>query len=226
MLIFLCFGYSFVYALENLFSYEIVNAISTIEERAFVALILVIIVVIFWIVLAVNLLKHESQAVSINLSHRYKKLSLEKYGIDSNEFEKMIFNKFKEICVGFSNSDFNKLKENLTDDLYRSYVEQLELMKFKKIKNIVKEFELIDIKVYNINDISGNLYLDVYLNVRMIDYLVSSETDKLIGDSNKEKMDFEFELTFIRNKRLNNNYFLSKRNCINKMKVFMENVNM
>ena len=184
------------------------------------AIITVSIVVILWIILGIKLLKHEPKVIKVNMSDRYNELSLselKKLEINSKEFKEMIYQKFKDIHSGLTNYDYDKLKINLTDDLYKSYIEELEKLKKKKYQNIMKDFELVTLKVYNIDSSYGLLRVDVYLNVRMFDYIMDMDTDKCIKGSNTEKMDFEFELTFVKNK--NNDYVMSKKTCINQMKI-------
>ena len=107
---------------------------------------------------------------------------------------------------------------HLTDDLYKAYLTELNDLKKENKKIINKEIELIDIKIYNIVKIYGALHIDIYLNVRMIDY-VSDCFDSL---NNTNKLDFEYELNFVKKmdaKNDDSDYLLSKKYCINIMKI-------
>lgn len=196
------------------------DSVDMLYNRVTGAIITVSIVVILWIILGIKLLKHEPKVVKVNMADRYNELSsdeLEVLNVDLNDFKEMIRQKFEDIHNGLTDSDYDKLKINLTDDLYKSYIEELEKLKKKKYQNIMKDFELVTLKVYNIDSSYGLLRVDVYLNVRMFDYIMDMDTDKCIKGSNTEKMDFEFELTFVKNK--NNDYVMSKKTCINQMKI-------
>lgn len=204
-----------VYALT-----DTTDSVDMLYNRVTGAIITVSIVVILWIILGIKLLKHEPKVVKVNMADRYNELSsdeLEVLNVDLNDFKEMIRQKFEDIHNGLTDSDYDKLKINLTDDLYKSYIEELEKLKKKKYQNIMKDFELVTLKVYNIDSSYGLLRVDVYLNVRMFDYIMDMDTDKCIKGSNTEKMDFEFELTFVKNK--NNDYVMSKKTCINQMKI-------
>ena len=220
LLVVLLFNFDFVYALDNDFIYFI-----SMVERIIGAFIMITIVLIIWIIMAILLLKPEKKVVNINMGDRYKDVSvdeLEKYGIDRNKFKKMIYQKFSDIHLALSNNDYEILKKNLTNDLYNYYVLELDKLENNKLKNVIKDYELLNFKIYDIYECYGLLHVDVYLNVRMLDYVIDIDNSKCIKDSVDEKMDFEFELSFIKkidNNKFNTDYLLSKKVCINKMKL-------
>lgn len=220
LLIVLLFNFDFVYALDNDFIYFI-----SIVERIIGAFIVTTIVLIIWIIMAILLLKPEKKVVNTNMGDRYKDISvdeLEKYGINRNKFKKMIYQKFIDIHLALSNNDYKILKKNLTNDLYNYYVLELDKLENNKLKNVIKDYELLNFKIYDVYECYGLLHVDVYLNVRMLDYIVDIDNSKCIKDSVDEKMDFEFELSFIKkvdNDKFNTDYLLSKKVCINKMKL-------
>ena len=185
------------------------------------AIISFLVVLISWGIMAYNLLKSEPKVKNENIGYRYKEVSLNeinKYEVDVDELKKIIFHKFRDIHKALSDMDMKLLKKHLTDDLYKAYVIELNDLKKENKKIINKDIELVNIKIYNIEEIYGGLHIDVYLNVRMIDVIVN------IDDSvnNYDKMDFEYELNFIKKldvEESNSDYLLSKKSCINKMEI-------
>lgn len=185
------------------------------------AIISFLVVLISWGIMAYNLLKSEPKVKNENIGYRYKEVSLEeisKYGIDVDKLKKIIYHKFIDIYKALSDMDMKLLKKHLTDDLYKAYVIGLNDLKKENKKIINKDIELVNIKIYNIEEIYGGLHIDVYLNVRMIDVIVN------IDDSvnNYDKMDFEYELNFIKKldvEESNSDYLLSKKSCVNKMEI-------
>ena len=184
---------------------------------------IVIFFFIVWIIMAKKLLKTEPKEIKVNLADRYDDISadkLKKFEIDSNDFKKMVYEKFTLIHNALSKYDYETLKKNLTNDLYQYYVSQLEILKQIKRKNFMNNFELLDIKIYNVSNEHDLLRIDVYLNVRMLDYVVDIDTNECINGSNSDKIDYEFELRF--EKRGNGNsikkqFVMSKKTCINDM---------
>ena len=193
----------------------------TLSYRMNGAIISFLVVLISWGIMAYNLLKSEPKVKNENIGYRYKEESLEKvskYGIDVTELKKIIYHKFRDIHKALSDMDMKLLKKHLTDDLYKAYVIELNDLKKENKKIINKDIELVNIKIYNIEEIYGGLHIDVYLNVRMIDVIVN--IDDSVNDY--DKMDFEYELNFIKKLDVeedSSDYLLSKKSCVNKMEI-------
>ena len=188
--------------------------------RMYGGFISIIVVLISWFIIAYYLLKPEPKVKNENMGYRYKEVSLDeisKYGIDIKELKEIIYQKFIDIHRALSDMDMKLLKKHLTDDLYRAYVIELNDLKKENKKIINKDVELVSIKIYNFEEIYGVLHIDIYLNVRMIDYVV----DKDDSVNNYDKMDFEFELNFVKKLDVekDSDYLLSKKSCINKMEI-------
>ena len=134
------------------------------------------------------------------------------------ELKEIIYQKFIDIHRALSDMDMKVLKKHLTDDLYKAYLIELNDLNKENKKIINRDIELVNIKIYNIEKIYGVLHIDIYLNVRMIDYIV----DKDDSVNNYDKMDFEFELNFVKKLDVldeNSDYLLSKMSCVNKMEI-------
>lgn len=187
------------------------------------AIVILIVFLIAWFILAKKLLKSEPKLVKENMADRYKdvgKDTLKKYNIDYDEFKRMVCQKFVDIHDSLTNYNIDVLKNNLTDDLYSYYVSELDKSKNNNCSNVMKDFDIINFKVYNVDDSYGLLKIDVYLNVKMIDYVINVDTNKCIKGNDSDKVDFEFELTFIKKNnedKLCNQIVMSKKNCINEM---------
>lgn len=185
------------------------------------AFITITVVLISWFIIAYYLLKPEPKVKNENMGGRYKEVSLEeisKYGIDIKELKEIIYQKFIDIHRALSDMDMKLLKKHLTDDLYKAYVIELNDLNKENKKIINRDIELVSIKIYNFEEIYGVLRIDIYLNVRMIDYIV----DKDDSVNNYDKMDFEYELNFVKKldiEESNSDYLLSKKSCVNKMEI-------
>ena len=91
--------------------------------------------------------------------------------------------------------DYKKLKSKLTDELYNQYKMQLETLKEKNEKNVMKDIEynsgyLSDIVVEN-----GIVSVTISLHVSQIDYI--EKDGKCVRGNSEETNDMDYEITFI-----------------------------
>ena len=122
---------------------------------------------------------------------------LQKYGINREEFDKMVYDKYVEIQNAWTDFDYDKLQKLLTDELYNSYVMQLDALQLKNQKNIMSDFKLISTKITDIKEENGLLNITTYLNVTMYDYVIDKDKKVLRGDD-KHKIDISYLITFVK----------------------------
>ena len=122
---------------------------------------------------------------------------LKKIGMDADEFKKLAFELYKSIQEEWMNFDYEGLRKHLTDELYNSYVMQLDALKVKGQQNIMKDFENIDVKITNITEESGIVNVTVYLHTAMYDYVVDNNKKTVRGKDN-HKIDIEYSITFVK----------------------------
>ena len=212
----LCIGVLFI-----LTSSMLVDDSNVLSFRITGAIICVSFVLISWSIIGYYLLRSEPKVKNENMSKKYNEVDMKeisKYGVDTKIFKKNIYQKFVDIQMALSNMDMDILKKYLTDDLYKDYVMELDDLKNEIKKIICKDIELVDIKIYNIEELYGVLHIDIYLNVRMVDY-IDGDYDTININNKRE---FEFELNFIKKLDLNevdSDYLLTKKSCVNIMEV-------
>ena len=161
----------------------------------FVVLIVIIIVVI--IASKSKGSSYSSNSTSLNTYFDISDEELAKYGIDKNSFKQMAYDKYVEIQKSWSDFDYDKLRTLLTDELYNSYMMQLDALKLKNQKNIMSDFKFIDCKITEVKEENGLLNINTYLRVEMYDYVVDSENKVMRGDKN-HKIDIEYIITFVK----------------------------
>ena len=79
----------------------------------------------------------------------------------------------------------------------------------------MKDFELVDIKIYKASNEHNLLRFEIYLNVKMFDYVFDDGKCVCISGNDNEKVDFEFELCV--EKRNKGEFLISKKSCVNNM---------
>ena len=122
---------------------------------------------------------------------------LKKYGIDKEQFKQMVYDKYVEIQKAWMNFEYDKLKELLTNELYNSYIMQLDALKLKNEQNIMSDFTLVDVRIIGLKEEYGILNVETYLNVTMYDYVVDKDKNVVRGDD-KHKIDIKYTITFVR----------------------------
>lgn len=115
---------------------------------------------------------------------------------DIKEFNFEAYKIFYDVQIGWMEFDYDKLKELLTDELYNTYYMDLEVLKSKNQKNIMKDFELVETKLIGLKEENGKYIAKVMLEVKFIDYIEDSNTHKVLRGSSGRKLYNTYILTF------------------------------
>lgn len=166
--------------------------------------IIIIIIIIFIIVVIANQKRLHGSVVG-SKSFSYLDLSDDKIkeidaSIDKVELEKEAFSIYKNIQEAWMNMDYEALRKYTTDELYNMYESQLKTLKIKNQKNIMKNIELKNIKITDINITNGVEKITFYLDVHQYDYVVDSN-NKIVRGNDKVKNDVEYIITLTRSMR-------------------------
>ena len=124
---------------------------------------------------------------------------------DIEEFNKQAYQIFYDVQMAWMNFDYDKLKEFLIDELYNSYVMQLEALKVKCQKNIMKEFVLKEVYIFALKEENGHYIAEVYLDVEFYDYVENIKNKKIVRGKSNIKVNNFYTLTFICTKEKSNN---------------------
>ncbi len=109
----------------------------------------------------------------------------------------MAYQKFIDIQNAWMNFDYDNLKLNCSDELYNTYHEQLEVLKAKKQKNIMSDFEEMNTRIIDAYESDDYKTVEIYLAVSFYDY-VEDEKKKIVNGSDVYKIVNHYVLTFIR----------------------------
>ena len=121
------------------------------------------------------------------------------------EFNFYAYQLFYDTQIAWMNFDYDKLKELLTDELYNSYVMQLDTLKIKNHKNTMKEFELINSHIFDLKEENDIYIAKVYLNVKFYDYIENVNTGMILRGTTNRKLNNIYVLTLIKSKELTKN---------------------
>ena len=120
--------------------------------------------------------------------------------LDIVEIEESTYKIFYEVQIGWMNFDYDKLKELLSDELYNTYVMDLDVIKLKNQKNVMKDFELVYCELIDIKEENNNYIIKVQLEVKFYDYIEDISSHKVLRGTSKRKLDNTYILTFERTK--------------------------
>lgn len=177
-----------------------------------VVTIIIVIIIIVIIVKSNNNRNGSNGSSSSNTSNNitnYKDIDAEKINsidkdLNIEEFKNKAFNIYKDLQTAWMEFDTDTIRKLTTDEVYNMYSSQLETLKLKKQKNIMKDIELIDAKVIDIRKENNIITVDVYLNVRCYDYVIKEATKEVVRGKDNAKLNIKYKLSFIKSATNNN----------------------
>ena len=124
-------------------------------------------------------------------------VDISKYIKDKDEFLKDRYNDYVAIQEAWMNFDYDTLKDKLTNELYNQYEMQLETLKAKNEKNVMKNFTNKGISISSVVEKNNTVTVNLSLHVTQIDY-IEKDGECLRGNSGKLN-NMHYNLTFISN---------------------------
>ena len=113
------------------------------------------------------------------------------------EFNNEAFNIYKDVQEAWMNLDDGKIRTLTTDELYNMYSMQLDTLRVKNEKNIMKEINLVTASLTNLKIENNIETATVIMTVNCYDYIVDSQ-NKVVRGNNKNKIEITYELTYIK----------------------------
>lgn len=140
---------------------------------------------------------------STPFSGEYKDLSIDKIrevdpDMDINDFKNKAFDIYKKLQIAWMNFDTSSIREMTTDEIYNMYSSQLETLKLKGQKNIMKDISLIDSKIIFIEKVGHVITTNVYMKVRCYDYVIKESTGEVVRGTDKNMIVIEYILSFVK----------------------------
>ena len=160
------------------------------------SVLIVFIYVIYFIVL---IGKHSENSTT---NYHYDDIFLEdlqKYLPDKTleQLKEDIFERFVNIQDAWMNFDYDVLREYCTDELYNTYVSQLETLKIKHGQNIMSDYQNLDMKITDITSENNVVSLTVYAEIRFHDYVINAKTNEVTRGSKDRLMTNHYLMTFV-----------------------------
>lgn len=131
----------------------------------------------------------------------YKDISDDDYNkyfnMDKGQFKNKIKNNFINVQTSWMNFNYDDLRKLCTDELYNQYKTLLEALKIKSEQNIMSDFEVKKISIYNIKKINNITEISVYLDIEFRDYVINTNTKKIVRGNKNVIFNNCYELTYV-----------------------------
>ena len=172
-------------------------------EGSFGYLLFMVIFIVIIVVVVTALDKGKGKGNNNTVSSIYKDITEEELkkwlpNMTLDYVKQTAYDKFVKIQNAWMNFDNDKLRELCTDELYNTYVADLDVLKLKNGQNIMSDFTLEDCKVTGIKEENGNLTIMVYMRVSFKDYVINQKTKAVIRGTSSSKITNNYMMTFVR----------------------------
>ena len=116
---------------------------------------------------------------------------------NKSHFKMQVFDIYKRIQVAWMDFDYETLRKYTTDELYNLYHSQLVALNVKRQQNVMRDFELKKFEIVGVEKIGNTIALKVRMTVECFDYVID-KTNKVVRGTDKQKMVYDYEMTFIK----------------------------
>ena len=154
------------------------------------------------VVFAILILKNTDSSTTNDAYSYYKDISLEDLQkvLPNETLEDLklkLYQKFKDIQDAWENFNYDTLREMCTDELAESYISQLDTLKLKNGKNVMSDFNPIDIKITSAKLDNDLISVVVYANITFYDYVINDKTGEVIRGNKSRKVNNHYLMTFV-----------------------------
>ena len=154
------------------------------------------------VVFAILILKNTDSSTTNDAYSYYKDISLENLQkvLPNETLEDLklkLYQKFKDIQDAWENFNYDALREMCTDELAESYISQLDILKLKNGKNVMSDFNPIDIKITSAKLDNDLISVVVYANITFYDYVINEKTGEVIRGNKSRKVNNHYLMTFV-----------------------------
>lgn len=125
--------------------------------------------------------------------------------IKDETMEQFILNRYQDylaIQYAWMEFKYDMLSNKTTNELYNQYKMQLETLKVKGQKNVMKDFLYIDGMITNISKINNRTAVTVEIITRFYDYIINENSQAIIRGTDSKKVSMHYRMIFIKNNSL------------------------
>ena len=101
------------------------------------------------------------------------------------------------------NFDYEAINTKTTDEMYNQYRMQLEMIKKKHQRKIMKDFSYISGKIAKAEKVNDQTIVTMGMHVRFIDYIINEKNEEVIFGKSDKKINVYYQMVFVRNDKKN-----------------------
>lgn len=117
--------------------------------------------------------------------------------IDYDKFINKVFEIYRNVQIGWMNFDYELLRGLLSDELYNQYKMQLDILKVKNQKNVMKDIKFVLSGIVSIDKKDNSETIVTFLKVSMFDYIIN-QNGKVVRGSRHKKLNVSYYITLER----------------------------
>lgn len=206
-LIFTIFLVTFFVIYPLIFAIIILSILLSLTKTNLIAILISIFAILtIFIIVIKKLIKTAKESINeiietsnlLKLTNEEIQNKLPDFNIE--EFNKIVFNNYKDIQDSWMNFDLDTIKNLVSDEIYNMYSMQLDTLKVKGQKNIMENINYVDNYICDIKIENSTTIISTILSVTCYDYIIDSNNKVIRGNKNKE-LCYTYRLTFIKNNK-------------------------
>ena len=160
------------------------------------------IIISIWIY--VWIYRDSPRSLSLNKNKAITEEEFSKY-IKDETMEQFILNRYQDylaIQYAWMEFKYDMLSNKTTNELYNQYQMQLETLKTKGQKNVMKEFLYVDGMITSVSKVNNQTTVTVEIVTKFYDYIINEKNQVIIRGNDSKKVSMHYRMVFIKNNSL------------------------
>lgn len=158
--------------------------------------------IIIWIYVGIS--RDSINTLSLNKNKAITEEEFSKY-IKDETMEQFILNRYQDylaIQYAWMEFKYDMLSNKTTNELYNQYQMQLETLKTKGQKNVMKDFLYVDGMITSVSKVNNQTTVTVEIVTKFYDYIINEKNQVIIRGNDSKKVSMHYRMIFIKNNSL------------------------
>lgn len=108
---------------------------------------------------------------------------------------KEMYTVYLQLQNAWMNFDYDKMRDNTTDELYNQYEMQLKTLEVKNQKNVMTDFNFVNGTITDIDNNKDALSITTEMEIEFFDYIVDKDNKVVRGNKNR-KVTMHYKMIF------------------------------
>ena len=158
--------------------------------------------IIIWIYVEIS--RDSINTLSLNKNKAITEEEFSKY-IKDETMEQFILNRYQDylaIQYAWMEFKYDMLSNKTTNELYNQYQMQLETLKTKGQKNVMKDFQYVDGMITSVSKVNNQTTVTIEIVTEFYDYIINEKNQVIIRGNDSKKVSMHYRMVFIKNNSL------------------------